>query len=519
MRPIVKVSATVLAFTLLGGPSILPMAARAGEVASATPSARAQVQHLLRRFAFSAPPGVVDEILRTPGGASAWVDQQLASVGTADPVVALEPLPTKLDANGSYPDWFAFERVMLQDMLLNPRQIQAKLELHWLDHFSVSNNTVGDPGTMWHYVQVLRNQGLGNFAALMTTVAREAAMLEWLDNNGNTGPVANENFAREAMQLYTMGPYQLNMDGSVKTDSNGVPLANYSEADVQSVALAMTGYSVVWNWNSLNPQTRFSVTYTPSQHAVSPLTLRGRTFTVPNTAQAMPFVIHLMAHDPSTAPFQAKELLQRFVTENPSPQYVSDIAAVWASNVDAPDQIAQVVKAIIAHPEFNPAYHAMLKQPVEMVVGLLRQIPGVLQASSGNGPGSSMIWTLGDMSQDPWTPPSVFSFYRPGDLSSLTNTSTRLNRTNDLAWMVSAAATDQGVTTYIDIGALRRRIGSKSAEKIADYLLDTLVDGGTPALHDTLLTYLKASNGDTPGDNEIRGAIWLLVNAPAYAVN
>ncbi|HLY54960.1 MAG TPA: DUF1800 family protein, partial [Stellaceae bacterium] len=454
--------------------------------AAGTLSPQEHAEHLARRFAFSMPPAAVAG-LAAPGADIAWLDQQLQPGTIDDAGSTLESPPQQLNPDGGFPDWNIYERIMLQHWVRTHRQVQAKLELHWLDHFSVSLDKVGDPAVMANYDKLVRQNALGNFTDLATAVATSAAMLEWLDNDGNIGPVANENFARECMQLFVMGPYQLRMNGAVKTDANGLPIPNYSQDDVQAVALAMTGYQVIYSWNDLNPQTRFTVVYLPGNHDPRPLRFQGQTYTVPDSMKAMRHVISILTHNPSTAPFQAKEMLQRFVTETPSPEYVAAIASVWAQHVDDPDQIAQVVKAIVEYPEFDQADHAMLKQPIELMVGMLRQLPGLLQPSSGNGPGESLIWALSDASQEPYTPPSVFSFYRPGQLATMVNASSRLNRGNDLAWLASIKPGDSYAMTMFDIAKLRTRIGSTKARPIADYLLQALLGGDNPTLRSILV--------------------------------
>lgn len=506
------------ALALLG--AVAAQAAGVGADQGAAPTARAEIQYLLRRFAFAAAPETVDKVLAEKGGATAWLDQQLAWSELDDTGSTLETLPTRLNADGGYDDPDMFERVVVQHMLRTPRQLQAKLELHWLDHFSVSANKVSDPAVMEHYDRVVRAGALGNFTTLLTAVAKEAAMMWWLDNDGNVGPVANENFARECMQLYTMGPVALNPDGSARLDGAGQPVANYSQADVQAIAKAVTGYAVIWNWNDNNPQSRFSVQFTPQSHDTATLHFKGKTYAIPDDASAIDHVMAILARDPSTAPFQAKELLQRFVTETPSPRYVSDIAAVWAATVDKPDQIAQVVRAIATHPEFDRGYRAMLKQPLELTLGMLRQLPGRLQAKSGYGPAESLLWVLSDIGQEPYYPPSVFSFYRPGAISTIVNTATRMLRTDDFAWLTDGTPDQGSVTAWVDIPTLRQRIGSTEPARIAAFLLDALVDGGTPEMQLILQQYLESGPSlGHPSDDQIRGAIWILLNAPVYAVN
>ncbi len=482
------------------------------QAAMAQPSARAQVQHFLRRFAYSAPPATVTSVVSS--GVQAWLTAQDNWISLDDSGSELETLPTAL-VNGGYPDFNIFERAVVQHMILTPRQLQAKLELHWLDHFAVGLETVGDPAVMYHYDQTIRANALGNFATLLSAVAQEGAMLVWLNNNYNVGPIPNENFARESMQLYSMGIYQLNDDGSVKNGATGTPLLNYTQKDVVGLARAMTGYGLVFDSTNNNPQTRFSVQYFPGNHYSGTISYFGKAQPVPTDGTAINFVMTQLAYRPSTAPFMVKELLQRFVTQNPPPQYISDIVAVWRKTEKAPDQIAQVINAIVNHPDFATYYNSMPKQPAELVLGALRQLPGVLQATPNVTPGSSLLWELNGLGQQLFYPATVFSFYRPGFVQNLTNTGTVLARTGVFANITNAQQSGAYTDTYIDVGALRTAIGSDKGSDISAYLLDALLDGGSSGMQTIINGYL----GGKPDDNRILGAIWLLLNSPDYAVN
>jgi uncharacterized protein (DUF1800 family) len=474
---------------------------------------RADIQHLLRRFAFSAPPATVTAVQQ--GGIAAWLASQDNWQALNDSQSELEQLPTTLNSQGGFIDYNVWERILMQHMVLTPRQLQAKLELHWLDHFAVGLEKVGDPAVMYHYDQTIRANALGNFTTLITLVAEEAAMLEWLDNNWNVGPVANENFARECMQLYSTGLYRLNMDGSPMMGSNGQPLNNYSQKDVEQIALAMTGYGVVYDPNNTNPETRFSVQYYAGNHYTGKLKFLGRERKVPQDGTAIAYTMGIISKRPSVAPFMARELLQRFVTENPSPKYIEAIAKVWQAQQDAPDQIAQVINAIVSNPEFFKSYHSMAKQPAELIVDSLRAMPGMMQANAYNGPGASMLWELSNLGQELFYPDSVFSFYRPGQLNTLTDTGSVLSRTGDFSNETSNVQSGEYTDTWIDIPTLRTLIGNTHRQAITPYLLDALLDGGTAKQVDILNGYL----GETPSDARLQGAIWLLLNTPDFSVN
>ena len=474
---------------------------------------RTEIQHLLRRLAFSAPPATVSSV--QAGGIAAWLASQDDWQALDDSHSELEQLPTQLNSEGGFIDYNVWERILMQHMVLTPRQLQAKLELHWLDHFAVGLEKVGDPAVMYHYDQTIRANALGNFTTLITLVAKEAAMLEWLDNNWNIGPVANENFSRECMQLYSMGLYQLNLDGSPIMGSNGLPKNNYSQKDVAQIALAMTGYGVVYDPNNDNPETRFSVQYYSGNHYSGKLHFLGRERKVPQDGTAIAYTMDIISKRPSVAPFEARELLQRFVTENPSPKYIADVAAVWQAQQDAPDQIAQVMNAIVNNPEFAKSYRSMAKQPAELIVDSLRAMPGMMQVNAYNGPGASILWELSNLGQQLFYPESVFSFYRPGQLDALTDTGTVLSRTGDFSNETSNVQSGEYTDTWIDIPTLRTLIGNTHRQAISAYLLDALIDGGTDKEAGILNSYL----GETPSDARLQGAVWLLLNSPDFSVN
>jgi uncharacterized protein (DUF1800 family) len=375
----------------------------------------------------------------------------------------------------------------------------------------------------------VRKNALGNFAQLVTQVATTPAMLAWLNNDGNQAKGPNVNWARELMQLFTIGQWKLNPDGS-QVLKGGLPVLNYTgAADIKPMAKAMSGYNIVFLKQS-DPMTNYLVTFNAQSQLGGKVTFLGAEHTIPRNATAIATIVNILAHHPSTAPFQVTELLKRFVTETPSPKYISDIVAVWKANVDAPDQIGQVVKAIINHPEFNASYHALPKQPLEKVFGALRQLPGKMQASAPKACGSfqqyqqagqSLENFTSELNQELFYPPNVFSFFIPGHIETTNTTSAFIGQTDVISQLLqrsppqSDTCPGTGADVWIDVPALLTTIGSTNGHTIANYLLDALVDGGSPGLRSTIVNYL----GTTPGNATVQGAVWLILNSPEYAVN
>jgi uncharacterized protein (DUF1800 family) len=496
--------------------------------AQTAPTARQLAQHLLRRFGFSASPAAVSAVVSE--GTAAWLAQQLDWQSIDDTKSELDSPPHKYHdptkCNFCLPNWNAFEALIYQHNMLTNRQLQAKLELHWLDHFSLSQNSV-DPPSLYNYDAIVRKNALGNFATLVAAVGTSPAMLFWLDNNGNTDTGPNVNWARELMQLYTIGEWQLNPDGSQVLDGSGMPIPNYGESDIKTLAQVMSGYTAVFT-RSPDPMEDYSVSFTPANQLSGTVQFLGGTYTVPNDDTAIAFVVNILAHHPSAAPFQVTELLKRFVTETPSPQFISDIVAVWVKYAESKDQIGQVVSAIVNHPDFAAAYHAMPKQPVEKIFDALRALPGMMQAkppapfkwTGDQQAGQSLEWYLSGLNQDIFYPPNVFSFYLPGNLSSMTTTAAIASQSASFTYLIESSppqpkSKGTDADTWIDVPTLMKTIGSADGTKIADYLLDALVDGGSPGMQSVIQNYL----GTRPSVDTVHGAIWLILNSPEYAVN
>ena len=400
---------------------------------------------------------------------------------------------------------------------------------------------------MLQYESIVRTNALGNFQTLLTQVAESTAELEVLSNVFNIGsnPATppNVNFAREVMQLFTIGPFKLNMDGSEQKDFSGIPIPNYSEADIVTLAYAMTGYDVTTSATSSDPNAAVESSFVsswhyrgnPASYQGNPLNVfMGEPFAIPTGEDPIAYVASVLAHHPSAAPFQAKEMLERFVTEKPSPGYISRIAAVWQANVDQPNQIATVVKAIVDDSEFPSSYQSMPKQPAETVFDFLRQMPVLFSPLTATGTAAnsyagaeSVINLLRATGQDPFYPPSVFSFYPPGDVEAADTNANYLGWLKYMDYVLTNTSTGS-MGVWIDIPTLRQRIATANStasttvsptavtgQMVASYLLDAMIDGGSAARRTELMTLL----GATPIDGNIREAVWLVAASPEFTVN
>jgi uncharacterized protein (DUF1800 family) len=532
---------------------------------------RSDLQYMMRRFGFSDSPAQVSYWF-THGGPSAWLTYQLNYTAIPDAAISsyVETMPTLTGNTSIYPDneqQSIVETRLLQQETATQRQLLEKVTLHWLEHFAVSKYLVGSNADMEHYVDTVRADALGNFAKLVSDVAKEPAMLEWLDNNYNTGndPLnpPNQNFGREVMQLYTIGLTQLNLDGTPVLDGSGNPVPTYTQSDVVTSSEALTGFeqhgpsTQTGSYPSYLDTVQFNPGnhYNPAMHGGAPLpTIFGQTISDPGGAQCAwngtlppgqaasgPCVVdnfvHILATQPTTCAFEANEMIQRFATETPSPGYVSRVASVWCNNLNASNQIALVVKAIATDPEFPGTKYTTVKEPIELLVDTIRALRGSNNAVSANPIVSQHIplgGPLGDssnMQQEVWYPPSVFSFYYPGHKEDLLDNYEILSRwqtASDLSNDVFITPPATQPDTALDLTALApagMTATTSEVNRAVGYVLDALVDGGTSELKAIATNYMMnyTNNQSTTASNSfargIKGVVWIVMSSPEDEAN
>ncbi len=260
-------------------------------------------------------------------------------------------------------------------------QLREVITQFWHEHFSV--NALKDEYTAIHfprYDKTIRDHALGNFRDLLEAVATSPAMLNYLNNDASRASPANENYARELLELHTLGAgHYLN---DLYDDWKAVPGAldgaaqGYIDQDVYEVARAFTGWSI-GDGRYVEDGTYAPMTgefeYIESWHDPYQKRILGVEFG-PNAAKMEDGrrVLDMLAAHAGTAQFITGKLLARLGVEMPSKSYHAEIAEVFRATVQAPDQIAQVVRAIVLHAEFAQTPPSKLKRPFEFLVSMYR---------------------------------------------------------------------------------------------------------------------------------------------------
>jgi len=280
-----------------------------------------------------------------------------------------------------------------------------------------------------NYWDVLEKNALGNYRDLLEGVTLSSAMGTYLNMKGNqkynatTGRAPDENYAREVMQLFTIGLYELNSDGTQKLDSAGNPIETYDNNDVQGLARVFTGWD---NATGTDPQGELAavayrhglpMSFNASLH--SPEEKKFLNTVIPagtDGIKSLKTGLDALFNHNNTAPFVVKQLIQRLVTSNPSPPYVGRVVKVFENNgKNVRGDLKAVWSAILLDTEArqtNPA--PSFGKLTEPVVRLLHW-GHTFNATSSDG-----AWTLGytdtdtTLGQMPLRAASVFNFFRPG---------------------------------------------------------------------------------------------------------
>ena len=278
--------------------------------------------------------------------------------------------------------------------------------------------------TMAAYLDVLWDNAFGNYRDIMEGVSTSAAMGIYLTFLGNlkanpvTGASPDENYARELMQLFTIGLYQLNIDGSVVT-SGGNPVPTYTQADVSQAARVWTGYAYAGADISTPNRVQQPLIVNPAQHETGATAFLD--IVIPagsDGATARKLTLDGLFANASLPPFVCKQLIQHMVTSNPSPGYISRVASVFVNNGSGVrGDMKAVIRAILTDSEVRN-----MGQVSTTTFGKLREpiVRLIEWARAFNVTSPTNLWPFGNTSaftrlfQEPGRSPSVFNWFRPG---------------------------------------------------------------------------------------------------------
>jgi len=424
-------------------PTALALQAEKVAAVAAAPSNRPATRNEAARFLTQATFGPSDYDIEVVMklGYGAWIDRQFSLPATshrayweaADAAIK-SANPASSGANQDQL-WESFwgQAVNGQDQL----RLRVAYALSQIFVISAVDGNVGNqPRALAHWLDMLGDKGFTTYRELLESVGLHPLMgiyLSWLKNQKAdlvTGRIPDQNFARESMQLVSIGVVRLNPDGTQDL-STGKAVETYSPSDIAGLSRVYTGYS--WACGARNASCFLNgstggvvdpdryikpmVPY-PQYHSTEAKAFLGASIpaqTTPDPAGDLKIAFDTLAAHPNTAPFISQQLIQRLVTSNPSATYVRDVAAVFANNGSGVrGDLKAVIKAILTHPEARLQSNAQgkLREPVLRLSAYLRAFPHKSDTGSFRVGNTDAVAT--SLGQTPLRSPSVFNFYRPG---------------------------------------------------------------------------------------------------------
>lgn len=408
----------------------------------------------LSQASFGATPELTDHVVDV--GFEKWIDEQFAiqpnylapsieeifqtifEIHLAEGGDSLDFPPRSSWVHLDYAWW---DNTMKGKDLLRQRMAYALSEILVI---SAESNLSGYGLALAVYYDILIKHAFGNFRDILEDVTRSPAMGVYLShlNNSKTdtinGSYPDENYAREIMQLFSIGLFELNQDGTFKLDGSGNTIPTYNNEDIKEFAKIFTGlgigarrdtvapvfYSSLYNADVTVPMKMYEDHHEPGEKHL----LNGYVVSAGQTGDEdiTNALDHLFNHE-NVGPFLAKRLIQHFVKSNPTPEYVAAISAVFADNgAGVRGDMGAVLKAILLHPEarscewINDSAQGKLREPILRYTSVARHFGGF-------SPYDDRYWNLSynfmnDVDQHPLHAPTVFNFFGPayspnGDIS------------------------------------------------------------------------------------------------------
>ena len=321
-----------------------------------------------------------------------------------------------------------FDPAIWSQLITAPDQLRQRVGMALLDFLVVGIGGVANNFPQFStaaYVDVLMDNAFGNYRTLLDQITTNGAMGAYLTFVGNrkanarTGAQPDENYARELLQLFTIGLYELNIDGSLRL-SGGAPVETYTPDDISGLARVWTGWTLDSTDGTTPERYRRPMIMAPSQHETGIKTFLGKTIPIDtNGVDSKTMALDAIFAHPNVAPFVSKQLIQRLVTSNPSPAYVGRVAAMFTDNgTGVRGDMKAVIRAILLDSEARDDAGALASTTFGKVRDPVLRLTGWARAYGTTSP--SNAWAIGDTStatrlaQSPGRSSSVFGFFRPG---------------------------------------------------------------------------------------------------------
>ena len=518
-------------------------------IAAVTPTGdvkRRDAARLLLQASFGARSVADVDDVKTRGNA-AWIDAQFNMPWQTHAAY----LARLRDQSIKVEEQHIFEAIW-QNMIFGDARLRSRVALALTEIMVVSNIAPDqDTDALAFWMDTIYKNAFGNYRTLLRDVTLQPAMGYYLNMLGNdkedptTGRMPSENYAREVMQLFSIGLVQLNDDGTPKRTELGRTIATYDQSVVQGFAKVFTGWSFGGNdttfKDGFNPPKQnwtLEMQAWPSHHSSgTKQLLNGTVLPAGQTPEKdLNDALDNLANHPNVGPFMGKRLIQFLVTSNPSPAYVSRVVAVWNNNgTGVRGDLRAVVRAILLDDEArNPVTGSTtdgkLREPMVRFV----HFANALGATSKNGRNS--IWWLDSpddyLGQSPLLAASVFNFFSPlyarsgaiaqaglasPEFQNATDTQV-VGSTNFFSRLIRDGGIGFDEPNRVDFDTTTWLADAGNTAKLVDRLNWTLFAGAMTAATQTVIERAVNSFPTKETDNRLQAALNLAVIAPEFVI-
>ncbi len=521
------------------------------------PSTQAEAARFLGQASLEANTQSIESVMAL--GYDAWMSEQMAmplSQSCNDWLLErnLQRRDTTIPNVNRFGDG-GWTGMMWSRLFASPDVMRQRMVLAWSELFVVSfpQTNIGYINFLSAgYLDTLERLAFGNFRELLEAITLNVGMGAFLNMKGNQkadpsrNRVPDENYAREVMQLFTIGLHELNADGSLKIDGNGNPLETYTNDDTSGLAAALTGWDAAqdvgvpaetYQYGHAREAYNFQRPMVLDENKHSTVEKRFLGVTIPagtKGKESLKIALDTLFQHPNTGPFVAKFFIQRLVTSNPSGEYVRRVGARFADNGQGVrGDMSTVIKAVLLDPEAR-------QTPTSTTSGKLRE-PMIRIIQWARTFGSYSYWnydlgyTHGDTSlgQMPLNAPSVFNFFRPGYVPP--NTSLADERLVAPEFQI---LTEPTIVSYINylveiVNNTQNVRVNYSAHRASAHDVSGMVDRfnlwlAAGQLSEATLVNIKqavqsialpsSGSQDTALNNRIKTAIVLIMSCPEYLI-
>jgi len=482
----------------------------------------AAAARLLEQSTFGPTPASIQHVQTV--GMQSFLNEQYAATASTYP------------APGANDDITVVKQRFFTNALTGQDQLRQRVAWSLAQTFVVSNQKIGDPSAFTSWMNMLQKDAFGNFSTLLNDVTLSPTMGHYLDMvrndkpDPNSGAQPNENYAREILQLFSVGLAQLNPDGTPQVDGNGVPLPTYTQDTIIGFAHVFTG----WAYPTKAGQTASfyngeyyggpMIPFDNHHDTGQKLLLNGVVLGSGGTTQSdLTAALQNIFTHPNVGPFISKQLIQHLVTSNPSPAYVSRVTAVFSDNGSGVrGDMKAVVNAILMDSEARrgddptqvQSSDGHLKEPVLFMMNLLR-------ATNATSDGANLQNYASDMKEEPFESPTVFNFYPPDNgipgttllgpefrIFNSTTAISRINFVNDLVYGSVSSTTKTDISAYVALAS--------NPPELVDSLSNVLTHG--PLSDGARNTIITTVTNLTDNTKRARTALYLIGSSSQFQV-